>query len=80
MANTEIIDRREGGAPRRKDDALLRALYDNASDAILIVADDGRYADANPAACALLGYSHAELLQLSVWDLTPASPLQYNRL
>lgn len=73
MANTEIIDRREGGAPRRKDDALLRALYDNASDAILIVADDGRYADANPAACALLGYSHAELLQLSVWDLTPAS-------
>jgi PAS domain S-box-containing protein len=73
VANTEIIDRREGGAPRRKDDALLRALYDNASDAILIVADDGRYADANPAACALLGYSHAELLQLSVWDLTPAS-------
>ena len=37
-----------------------------------LVADDrGRYVDCNPAACALLGYDREEVLQMSVWDLTP---------
>lgn len=74
MTSTEDSDRRDDGTTRREDDAWwLRALFDNALDAILIADDTGRYVDANPAACALLGYSHAELLRLSVWELTPAS-------
>lgn len=37
-----------------------------------MVADDrGRYVEANDMACRLLGYTRQELLQLSVWDLTP---------
>ena len=39
----------------------------------LIADDRGRYVDCNQAACDLLGYDRAELLELSVWDLTPES-------
>lgn len=40
-------------------------------DATLVADDHGRYVAVNEAACHLLGYTHNELLQLSVWDLTP---------
>jgi len=40
-------------------------------DATLVADDQGRYVAANDAACRLLGYTREELLQLSVWDLTP---------
>ncbi|GEM_PF-5788317 len=51
----------------------LRALFDNALDAIFFADNNGRCVDANPAGCNLLGYTHDELLRLTVWDLTPAS-------
>ncbi len=51
----------------------LQALFDHSQDAILLANDQGRYIDVNPAASALTGYSREELLQLSVWDLTPAT-------
>jgi PAS domain S-box-containing protein len=48
----------------------LGALFDNALDAILVIDDEGRYVDANPAATALLGYSREELLSLTAQDVT----------
>jgi PAS domain S-box-containing protein len=50
----------------------LQALFDNTLDALLLADDEGRYIDANPAACALLGYERADLLRMSVWDTAPA--------
>jgi PAS domain S-box-containing protein len=38
---------------------------------ILAADDSGRFIAANDAACSLTGYSHAELFELSVWDLSP---------
>ncbi|EAY27022.1 PAS domain S-box protein [Microscilla marina] len=52
---------------------IYQSLFENALDAILLVNDEGRYVDVNPAACKLLGYSKAELLNLSVWDITPGT-------
>lgn len=40
--------------------------------ALLIANSRGRYIVVNPAAARLTGYSRDELLQLSVWDLTPS--------
>ncbi len=40
-------------------------------EATLVADDQGRYVAANEAAGRLLGYTREELLQLSVWDLTP---------
>jgi PAS domain S-box-containing protein len=39
----------------------LRAIYESALDAFLIADDDGRYLTANPAACALLGGTEADI-------------------
>lgn len=62
---------------RRVDRALdesrrrLQALFDNARDAYLLADDAGRFMNANPAACTLLGYTREELLRLSVQDIAP---------
>lgn len=49
----------------------LKALFDHSSDGILLADNQGRYIDANPAACRLLGYTREELLQCNHWQLTP---------
>lgn len=52
--------------PESSDASALRS-----PDATLVADDQGRYVAVNDAACLLLGYSREEVLQLSVWDLTP---------
>ena len=49
--------------------ARMAALFDGALNSILLADDDGRYIDANPAACRLLGYSREELMQKKVSDI-----------
>ena len=44
----------------------LQALFDHSHDAILLADNEGRYVDANPAACLLLGYTREELLELAI--------------
>jgi PAS domain S-box-containing protein len=47
----------------------MAALFASTSEGILLFDDEGRHSDANPAACALLGYTRAELLSLRASDL-----------
>jgi len=54
-----------------RSQSRLQALFDHALDGILLADNMAGYVDANPAACMLTGYDRAELLQRSVWDLTP---------
>jgi PAS domain S-box-containing protein len=56
----------------RKSQRRMQALFDNALDAIWLLDDEGRFVDANPAVCSLLGYSREEFLRMSVADVTPA--------
>lgn len=49
----------------------FRAVFDHARDAVFIVQPDGRFVDANQAACESLGYTREELLQRSVADIDP---------
>jgi PAS domain S-box-containing protein len=49
----------------------LQAIFEFSLDPILLADNDGRFVDANPAACQLLGYSLEELLQRCVFDVTP---------
>ncbi|MGE4552183.1 MAG: PAS domain-containing protein, partial [Desulfovibrionaceae bacterium] len=62
--------RRPAADQDRAADQRYRSLFDNASDAILIVAPDGRIRDANKAACQQLGYDRAHLLRRQPADLT----------
>jgi PAS domain S-box-containing protein len=57
----------------------LEMVFEHAQDAILLADDDGRYIDANPAACELLVRSREELLSLSVFDITPVPDIETGR-
>lgn len=49
-------------------DRQMRALFEAALDAMVIADDEGRYMDANPAACELFGLSREELLGQRISD------------
>ena len=62
----------------RSEDALMasevryRRLFETAKDGILILdAETGQIADANPFLQDLLGYSHTELLGRTLWEIGP---------
>jgi PAS domain S-box-containing protein len=54
----------------RGSEEQFRSLFDGALDAMLIVDDEGRHIDANPAACRLFGHARDELLSLSPTELS----------
>lgn len=45
-----------------------QALMEQAADAVCVADREGRYIEVNPAACALLGYTREELLNMSIVD------------
>lgn len=50
----------------------FRAVFERASDAMVLADREGRYVDVNPAACALFGASKAEMLGRTAADFAPA--------
>jgi PAS domain S-box-containing protein len=58
---------------RKKTEATMRALFDAAIDAIVLIDSNGRFMSANPAASVLLGYTQKELLAKTVGDLAPSA-------
>ncbi|WP_421658149.1 PAS domain S-box protein [Leptothermofonsia sp. ETS-13] len=53
---------------QRLRDRHLRAFFESALDAMVVADDEGRYVDANPAACDLFGLSREELLGRKIVD------------
>ncbi|NJR63422.1 MAG: PAS domain S-box protein [Cyanobacteria bacterium CRU_2_1] len=72
LVTQEQIDRLEEQLERetafQQEQNYWQAVFENALDAITIADDEGRYVDANPAACALFGVSREELLRSRVAD------------
>ena len=52
-----------------------RALLEEASDGIVVFEDDGRYVEANPSLCALLGYTREEILSKYAGELIDPADL-----
>jgi PAS domain S-box-containing protein len=50
---------------------LIGEAVDNGPMAIFVADENGRYVAVNTAACELLGYTRAELLELTAHDLAP---------
>lgn len=67
----DITERKNARRTVEDSQHRLQALFDNTLDALLLADDEGRYIDANPAACVLLGYERSELLRMSASDVTP---------
>src|SRR5581483_7912203 len=51
---------------------LSRAIFNGALDAMLLADDEGRYVDANPAACELFGLPRERLLGRAIADFAAA--------
>ncbi|WP_082054358.1 hybrid sensor histidine kinase/response regulator [Methyloterricola oryzae] len=61
-----------------ESEVRFRTLFESAQDGILLAEKQSRrFVAANPAMCALLGYSQEELLSLGVADIHPAEQLPY---
>ena len=72
-AGIDIHDRIEAEAALITNKRRLQALFDHSHDAILLADDDGRYVDANPASCQLLGYTREELVTLDIQQVFAVS-------
>ena len=46
----------------------MESLFTHMADAVFVAEPDGQIIDANPAACALVGYEKQELLKIHLWD------------
>lgn len=68
----DITERKQTQEALQNSQQQLQALFDNALDAILVADDDGRYVDANPAACELLGSSKEALVGVSITEFANA--------
>jgi PAS domain S-box-containing protein len=64
----------------RASETRYRRLFESAKDGILILdADTGQVVDANPFLISLLGYSHADFLGKTLWDLGPFKDVAVSR-
>ena len=65
----DITERKQAEDNLRQSEASFRSLVEQAPEGILIADLSGRYVEANPVACSLVGFSRAELLNKTIGDL-----------
>lgn len=65
----DITDRKLSEERLQDSEARYRTLFDNANDPIYLIDLQGRFLDANDVACEQLGYTHEELLGMSLKDI-----------
>jgi PAS domain S-box-containing protein len=73
----DITDWLSADEARRKSEANFRRLFDQASDGIVISDIDGRFRDANAAACQMLGYSRDEILGKTTADFVSMEEISH---
>ncbi|HEX2547272.1 MAG TPA: response regulator, partial [Ramlibacter sp.] len=66
-----LIRARKAEEELRRSEQRFRAIYDQAQSGIVLLDEQGRFTDANPAMLALLGRTRAQLLGQPVADLAP---------
>ena len=66
----DVTERERTLAALMASELHARELVEDSADGILISGSDGRYVEANPAMCRMLGYSREELLTMHAGDLT----------
>ena len=69
---SDVTERRRAEAALAESHQRYRTIFEQANDAIVILDGDGRVADANPAACELLGRPHEAVLESGFDELVVA--------
>ncbi|WP_395730461.1 PAS domain S-box protein [Prosthecobacter sp.] len=70
MFTQVITERKHTELKLRESEELFRTSFENATVGVCLVAKDGRFLKVNRTWCAMLGYTEAELLQLTFTDVT----------
>jgi PAS domain S-box-containing protein len=65
----DITERKHAEDNLRASEASFRSLVEQAPEGILIANPQGAYVEVNPVACAIIGYSRAELLTMTIRDV-----------
>ncbi len=73
---TDITERKEMELALVSSEQAYRAYVVKSPLAIFVIDEDRRYIRANPAACALTGYTEEELKKLTIFDLAPPEEVQ----
>ncbi len=77
----DITERKRAEHALVESEERFRTLVEQAGDGFELVDSTGRFVDVNTAICQMLGYSRAELLNLSVPEIDPAtSPERFAHL
>ncbi|QOS12670.1 receiver/sensor box histidine kinase [Haloferax gibbonsii] len=63
----------------RSNTARLEALFEHSPDLVVVHDDDGTIQDVNQRMCEELGYSEADLVGKTIWDLDPTSDPERSR-
>ncbi|MDX2272859.1 MAG: PAS domain S-box protein [Cyanobacteriota bacterium] len=74
-----VLERRQVEAALQEREHRLRVLFEQASVGITITAMDGQFLEVNQAYADMLGYSPAELQQMSYQDLDNPDPQEQQR-
>jgi PAS domain S-box-containing protein len=64
----DITHRKRAEEALREQEQQYRSIFESVSDGLLIVDRDGRVVEANPAVCAMHGYTREEMIGLSGSD------------
>jgi PAS domain S-box-containing protein len=77
--NLDLTARREQERALRESEERFRAAYEHAPVGVVILTPDGVIVRANPALCAMTGYSEQELVKLGFDGLTHPDDQQINK-
>ncbi len=72
----DITDRKQAEASLRESERKFRQVFDNANDAIFILNRQGRMLEVNLLACERLGYTHSELMSLTLDQIDTPEEVQ----
>ena len=65
----DVTDRLHAEQALREEESRYRAIFEAVTDALVIYNQDGTVIEANPAACAMYGYTRAQILGLSYAEI-----------
>ncbi|HEY9831870.1 MAG TPA: PAS domain S-box protein [Stenomitos sp.] len=68
--NMDITERKQAEEALKESELRFRIMFNQAAVGIALVALDGYFIQVNPAMCNITGYSRAELLQLTVQEIS----------
>jgi len=71
-----INERKKVQDALKQSEEKYKHLVETASDAIYLMAEDGRIMDTNNSACQMLGRTKDEILKLNIDDIDPNFPLE----